>query len=195
MNTLEKLLSSRTRAEIFRILFGLNDAELHVREIARRAGCNEATARQELKKLTGLSLVTPRRDGNRLCYRADRDHPLFGVIRDLVLKTSGLADLLRDALRDQPIQFAFVFGSVARGETSATSDIDLMVIADIGLRKLAPLLAGLADVTGREINPHVMSISEYRRRVQAQDHFATNVLKGPRLFVIGDRDEFERLGE
>lgn len=195
MNTLEKLLSSRTRAEIFRLLFGLKDAELHVREIARRAGCSEATARQELKKLAGLSLVTPRRDGNRLYYSADRGHPLFGPIHDLVLRTSGLLDLLRDRLRDESTQFAFVFGSVARGEASATSDIDLMVIGDIGLRKLAQLLAGLGDVTGREINPHVMSISEYKRRVQAQDHFATNVLKGPRLFVIGDSDEFERLGE
>ena len=70
-----------------------------------------------------------------------------------------------------------------------------MVIADIGLRKLAQLLAGLTEVTGREINPHVMSMSEYRRRVQSHDHFAANVLKGPRLFVIGDSDEFERLGE
>ncbi len=195
MNTLSELLSSRTRAEVFRLLFGLSRQELHIREVARRSGCSEATVRQELVKLGRLSLVIPRREGNRLYYSADQEHPLFPVIHNLVLKTSGLVDVLNSVLHDHSIDFAFVFGSIARGNESSSSDVDLMVIGDIGLRDLAGLLAGLPEVIGREINPHVMSKSEYRKRVENQDHFAVNVLKGPRLFVIGDKDEFETMGK
>ncbi len=195
MNTLAEVLSSRTRAEVFRLLFGLNRLELHIREISRRSGCSEASVRQEFSKLKRLGLVKARREGNRLYYSADMEHPLFPDIHRMVLKTSGLVDFLRTALDDQEIEFAFVFGSVARGESSSSSDIDLMVIGDIGLRDLAVLLAGVPEIVGRDINPHVMPISEYLKRIANQDHFAVNVLKGPRLFVIGDADEYEAMGE
>ena len=195
MNTLSELLSSKTRAEVLSLLFGLNRLELHVREIARRSGCSEASVRQEMVKLTRLSLVIPRRDGNRLYYRADESHPLFPVIHELVLKTSGLVGILYEVMCDQPVDLAFVFGSVARGDETARSDVDLMVIGDTGLRELSNLLAGLTDTIGREINPHVMTKSEYRRRRQDQDHFTSRVLEGPKLFVIGNADELEAMGK
>ena len=74
MNTLIQLLSSRARAGLFHLLFGLSRAEFHVRELARRSGLHEATVRQELRKLKGLDLVHERRDGNRVYYRANYDH-------------------------------------------------------------------------------------------------------------------------
>ena len=128
MNILIKLLSSRTRAKIFAILFGLNPLELHIREIARRSQLSEASIRQELNKLAGLDLVRSRRDGNRVYYCANKDNPLYTEIHSLVLKTIGLVEVLREALEHSRIEVAFVFGSFATGEESATSDIDLMVI-------------------------------------------------------------------
>src|SRR5882757_9394994 len=100
MNTLAELLSSRVRAEIFRLLFGLTVRELHVRELERQSGLADATVRQELKKLTRMGIVQARRDGNRTYYRASAQHPLYDDIRNLVIKTNGLADVLRDALGD-----------------------------------------------------------------------------------------------
>ncbi|MBW1818170.1 MAG: winged helix-turn-helix transcriptional regulator [Deltaproteobacteria bacterium] len=90
MNTLNEILSSRTRAEIFRLLFGLSSEELHVRELERRTGLNESSIRQELKKLVRLELLIRRKDGNRTYYRANENNPLYTEIRKLVLKTSGL---------------------------------------------------------------------------------------------------------
>lgn len=88
MGTLSDLLSSRVRAEIFRLLFGLDEKELYLREMERQASLSLGTIRQDLQKLVKLDLVTTRRDGNRLYYRANAEHPLYPEIRKLVLKTA-----------------------------------------------------------------------------------------------------------
>jgi predicted nucleotidyltransferase len=194
MDILTQVLSSRVRAGLFQLLFGVSQSELHVRELARRSGLHEATVRQELRKLKKLDLVCERRDGNRVYYRAKYNHPLYSEIHRIVLKTSGLVDVLAEALKDAEIRLAFVFGSVAHGKDTAESDIDLVVIGKIGLRKLTTLLSGVSDIVGREINPHVMSEEEYGRRLKSQDHFVTHVLKGSKIYIIGTEDDFTAMG-
>ena len=167
-----------------------------MRELERRSGLSDATVRQELKKLTRLGMVEVRRDGNRTYYRANDAHPLYPDIRNIVLKTNGLTDVLREALGGAAdIESAFVFGSVASDNAKAHSDIDLMVIGTIGLRQLSKRLSGLETKLGREVNPHVLTPEEYARRAGERDHFITAVLKGPRLFVVGGEDELRRLGQ
>ena len=195
MNTLAQLLSSRVRASLFQILFGLRDAEVHVRELARKSGLHEATIRQELRKLTRLDLVSARRSGNRAYYRANRDHPLYPDIHQLVVKTAGLVEVLTEALKHADVGVAFVFGSVAQSKETAHSDVDLMVIGSTGLRKLTSMLSGVSERVDREVNPHVMTEAEYRRRLKAKDHFVTHVLDGPKLFIIGRKDDFEAMGK
>jgi predicted nucleotidyltransferase len=194
MNMLAEILSSQGRAEIFRLLFGPSNGELHGRELERQSGLADATVRQELKKLTRLGIVAARQDGNRTYYHANIAHPLYPDIRNLVLKTSGLADVLSEALGKADIDVAFVFGSVASGNTTAASDIDLLVIGTLTLRQLGKRLSGIATKLGREINPHVLTPEEFARRKKERDHFITSVLDTPRLFVIGSEDELTKLG-
>ena len=194
MNRLAELLSSRARAEIFRLLLSGTGEELHVREIERRSGLNDSTIRQELRKLVRLDLVQSRRDSNRLYYRAKIENPLYPEIRNLVLKTSGLADVLRSALADKRIRVAFVFGSIAHGEEKAGSDVDLMVIGQLGLRDLSRLLSGIEEKIGREVNPHVFHEAEFRKRVRAKEHFVSSVMETPKIFIIGSHHELEAMG-
>ena len=195
MGVLAELLSSRVKAEVFRLLFSIQGRELHVREIARQSGLNDATVRQELKRLTRSGVVKGRKDGNRLYYGANAEHPLYPDIRNLVLKTSGLVDVLGEALETRGISLAFVFGSVAAGIDKAQSDVDLMVVGNVSLRQLGKQLSGVSIRLGREINPHVMTTEEFARRVKTRDHFLTTVRSAPRLFVIGSEDEFEAMGK
>jgi DNA-binding transcriptional ArsR family regulator len=186
MDNLTRLLSSRVKAEVFRLLFGPDALELHVREIARRAKLNEATVRQELSVLAGLHLVALRRDGNRAYYRAETGNPLCSDIRNIVLKTSCLIDILRIALVEKPgIRLAFVVGSVASGGEKPATDIDLMIIGSVSLRQLSKWLSGVAAQVGRDVNPRVFTPREFSRRRQAGDRFVISVLSAPRLFVIG----------
>lgn len=193
-NILADILSSRVKAEIFRLLFGLSDKELHLRELERQSGLTVGTVRQELQRFVRLDLVIGRRDSNRVYYRANQRHPLYAEIHRLVLKTAGLADVLRLALGPEEIQIAFVFGSVARAEERAESDVDLMVIGPIGLRELSRRLAEASTQLGRAVNPNVLTAEEYRCRKAARDHFLTRVLESPRVFVIGDEDDLEAMG-
>ena len=194
MNRLAELLSSRARAEIFRLLFSATGEELHVREIERRSGLNDSTLRQELRKLVRLDLVQSRRDSNRVYYRAKTENPLYPEIRNLVLKTSGLADALEAALMDKRIRVAFVFGSIARGEEKAGSDVDLMVIGQLGLRDLSRSLSGIEEKIGREVNPNVLREEEFRKRVRAKEHFVSRVMESPKIFIIGSPHELEVVG-
>lgn len=192
MSTLADILSSRVKAEVFRLLFGVEGAPLHLREIERQSGLAVGTVRQELGRLAELGLIEKRADGNRRLYTANRQHPLYPDIHNLVLKTSGLADVLRDALAgEKGIRVAFVFGSVARSSEQAHSDIDLMVIGSIGLRALTRHLSGMTAKLGREINPHVFTVEEFLRRRKSRDHFLSTVLAEPRIFVIGSDHELE----
>lgn len=194
MSTLSGILSSRVRAEIFRLLFGLNEKELHMREMERQAALSLGTIRQDLQKLVKLDLVKARRDGNRLYYRANTENPLFPEIRNLVLKTAGLVEVIKSALDREGIEVAFIFGSLARSKERAGSDVDLMVIGTIGLRSLSGRLAGGSEQIGREINPHVLSIEEFRRRKQNGNHFLSNVIASPKLFIIGSENDLEAMG-
>lgn len=195
MNMLSKILSSRARAEIFRLLFGGTEEELHVREIQRRSGLNDSTIRQELRKLVRLDLIQGRRDSNRIYYRANKDNPLYSEIRNIVLKTSGLLDVLRTALQDSRIRLAFVFGSVARREEKTDSDVDLMVIGNMGLRILSGLLSGVSEKIGREINPYILHEDEFRERIESGEHFISSVMKSPKIFVIGTEHDLEAMGK
>jgi predicted nucleotidyltransferase len=194
MNALSEILSSRTRAEIFRLLFGAIEEELYVREIQRRSRLNDRTIRQELSKLVRLDLVKWRKDSNRVYYKANKANPLYPEIHNLVLKTLGLVGILRAALKDDRIQMAFIFGSIAEGKETADSDVDLFVIGDLGLRRISNLLAGTSEKIGREINPHVMNINEFRKRVEADDHFISGVMESRKLFIVGEENDLKAMG-
>lgn len=195
MGILGELLSSRIRAEIFRNLFGIApDSALYMREIERRTGFAIGTVQTELKKLQRLDIISRVRDGNRVYYRANTAHPVYPEIRALVLKTSGLADVIVNALRNETgIRVAFLFGSFARQEEKAGSDVDLMVVGEIGLRKLTGLLTDVSGIIGREINPHVFSEKEFVKRKRNQDHFLKKVLESPKIFIIGTENELAEM--
>jgi predicted nucleotidyltransferase len=133
--------------------------------------------------------VTVRRVGNQKHYQANASSPIFEELRGLVLKTSGLVDVLRAALAPlaAQIELALVFGSVAKGKDTAKSDIDLIVISD----KLAyaDLFAALEPATNqlkRTVNPTLYSRKEVDKRILDGNAFVKRVLAQPKLWVIGE---------
>jgi len=195
MNLLAQLMCSRVRAEILRLLFGGDGARLHLRELERRSGLAVTTLRQDLRKLVAMDLVVEETDGNRTCFSANREHPLYPDLRNLVAKTVGIVEVLRQGLGTEGIAVAFVFGSIARGGEKAGSDVDLFVVGTVGLRDLSRRLSGVAERLGREINPHAMTPAEFRRRVEAGEHFVSAVMAAEKLFVAGGPDELAAVGQ
>lgn len=193
MNTLVKILSSKSRAAFFEILFSIDLKELHLREMQRRSGLAVEAIRKEANNLETLKLIVKRLDGNRTYYKANTNHLLFKEIHQMVIKTSGMREILKESLQDNAIKFAFVFGSMATGNIKAESDIDLFIIGDIGLRKISRLIKGLSEKLGREINPHTISVLEFVKKIKKRDHFISEVFSSSKIMIIGSENEFARL--
>ena len=165
-----------------------------MREIERKSGFSIGKVQRELKKLVELDLIIKREDGNRVYYEANKDNPLYRDICNVTQKTVGLIHILQESLiKTKEIEFAFIYGSIARGKENSKSDIDLMVIGNLGLRNVVSLLSGISEKTGREVNPHIFWITEFKKRIQSKDHFITNVVKSKKIFLIGNEDEFRKL--
>jgi len=188
----------KARAETIRLLFTDPGRELYLRDLTRRSGLALRSMQIELQKLVSVDLISCRRDGNRLYYRARVEHPVFQDLHNLALKTAGLVDVLAEAIKVvDGVEIAFVFGSLAQGDGSgrAGSDVDLMVIGETGLRDLAPQTSKASAILGREVNAHVLTEKEWAARLGAGDHFISEVVSKGKLFVKGTPDELERMGQ
>ncbi|MBN2543491.1 nucleotidyltransferase domain-containing protein [bacterium] len=194
MSTLSEILSSRARADIFTILFGLNNNNLHLREIERRSSCTIDTIRRELIKLEKIGLVTSVRNSNRLYYEANKEHPLYNDIHNIVIKTSGVVDVLKSIIADESVEIAFIFGSIAATQEKANSDLDLMIIGDVSSREIAAKLSSVTNSIGREVNFYIFDRKEFIKRQREKDHFLTNLLQSPKIFIIGNQNELDSMG-
>jgi predicted nucleotidyltransferase len=166
-------------------------------ELARHLRVRQSSLQRELSSLTRVGILRTRRAGRMLYYQPDPQCPILDELRGLMLKTAGLVDVLRDALAPlaDRIECAFVYGSIARNDERSDSDIDVMVIGDVGLNNLTAVLGGARETLGREINPRRYRPAEFAKRLTAKDHFLTRVLARPKLFVIGSSHVLEQLAE
>ena len=186
----------RARAEIIRLLFPDPARRLHLRDLVRQSGLAVRTLQQEVAKLTAVDLLLEERDGNRRYFRANAEHPIFPELQGIAVKTTGLHDQLEKALAGlEGVQLAFVYGSLASGEATSSSDIDILVIGTVGLRVLAPRLREVSDTLLREVNPHILSSETLARKTRAGDAFVRNVLQSPKLWIQGNDDELKQLAE
>jgi predicted nucleotidyltransferase len=167
----------------------------YLSELAEHLGTTPSTLQRELAALVADAILEKRREGTRVYFRAQRNSPLYPELRRLMEKTAGIIPVLQQFLAPlgAHITAAFVFGSVARDEAAAASDVDLVVVGDIGLADLSPLLRKAENRIGREINPMVFSRAEYHERAASGDHFLTTVLKQPKQFVVGGLSELEQV--
>jgi predicted nucleotidyltransferase len=167
----------------------------YLSELAHFLNTRPSSLQRDLKALVAGGILEARREGTRVYFKANTGSPVFPELRGLIDKTAGVVPTLRTLLRslEARIACAFVFGSVARHEEHAQSDIDLLVIGDVGLADLAPALRKAELRLGREVNATSYSAAEFRRKAAANDHFLSAVLRGPRQFVRGDQREVDDL--
>lgn len=185
--SLASLLMTDYRRRVLGLLLLHPDRSFHLREIARLTGTVPGTLNRELTKLTDAGLLTRERVGNQMRYAASRDCPIFEELASILRKTSALAEVLAQGLLPlaDRIVAAFVFGSMASGNATSGSDIDLMVIGSLGYEELVVQLHPLQTTLAREINPKLFALNEWQELVRNQSAFVRDVLGKPWLFVIG----------
>ncbi len=190
------VLFGKTRRHVLGWLFGHPDEAFYLRQIVRQAGAAQGAVQRELKALTSAGIIERTVEGRQVYFQVNRASPIFAELQSLLLKTVGAVDVLRDALAPlaDRIAIAFIFGSAARGELRRDSDIDLLVVGDATFTAVAQALVAAQGRLGRDVNPTVYPLAEFRAKVRGGHHFVTTVLKAPHLFVIGGPDELGGLG-
>jgi DNA-binding transcriptional ArsR family regulator len=184
-------LFPRTRQAILTATLLHPDRWWYLSDLAKHLGVRPSSLQRELAALTNAELLCRRRDGNRVYFQANSDCPFLPELQGLLVKTAGLVDVLRETLAPfaTRIHWAFIYGSVARAEELATSDIDLMIIGKVGLADLAPALRRAEKRLSRAVNPTLYSREEFVTKLRAKDHFLIAVLNGAKLFILGDSHE------
>jgi predicted nucleotidyltransferase len=194
--SLELLFSSSARVKIL-TLFVLNkQRRFYQREIASLTGLPIMAVQRELLKMEKLGFVTKAREGNRLYYQVNEDFFLFPEIKKMILKTVGLSTLIEKNLKGKEnIDVAFIFGSYAQDKETTSSDIDLFVMGKIKSRELHKIVKELQTTTGREINYILISKEEFQRKIKEKDHFITELLKSPKIFIKGSDIDLQEIAQ
>ena len=189
--SLADALFSGTQQRVLAWLFGQPERSFYATELIGLAGAGSGAVQRELARLAQSGLVTARAVGNQKHYQANPEAPIYAELCGIVQKTVGLAEPLREALAPLAarIRAAFVYGSVAKREDTASSDIDLMLISDdLAYSDLYAALEGVSNRLGRTVNPTIYTPQELAKRVKRKEAFASRVLAQPKLWLIGGED-------
>lgn len=188
-------LFGTVRRRVLGLLFGEYERDFYQREIVDAVECGSGAVQRELKQLADACLITREQRGRMVFYQANSESPVFEELRGLVIKTSGLADVMRKALEPDAdrIEVAFIYGSMAEGTDDARSDVDVMVIGDLGRREGSQLMFNAQARLGRPVNTVYLSERELRQRLTEGEHFVSRVFAGPKILLVGGEDELCRV--
>ncbi len=186
MSPLLKLFATPTLAEILSLLFLNPEEEFYQSELAKKIQKGLIQVQRTIKVLEETGLIASTHRGRMIYYRAARTHPAFNDLKNLFLKTLSLGESIQKALLSFKISLAFIFGSVARGNESIDSDIDLFIVTKVTLRELSKALGPLSKKLQRELNPVIFEPDEFKNKISKNDPFLIEVLQAPKLWIIGN---------
>ena len=191
MTDIRALISSKIRIEILRILSLNPDSKYNINELGRMMAFSPRGVEKELKNLLLGGILKKEVSGNQHRYQLDSLCPIYLEIKNLIVKTIGIAEIIKHALEPvaPDIELAFIYGSFASGDYGNDSDVDLFLVTGIPGLKLAELLGDLQNKLGRSINISQFTLDEYRQRMAQKDHFLTRVFEGPRIEIIKQSHE------
>jgi len=186
-----------TRRKVLSLFFMHPDKQFYFREVLKLTGTKQGTIQRELKSLTKAGILELETRGNQTYYSVNRFHPIYEELRRIVLKTFGLVDILRNALSPfkKKIEVAIIYGSIATGEETAKSDIDLLVIGKISFDNLSAAISKAESELRREINPTLYPVKEFKEKIKRKNHFLRSVLKSKMIFLIASENDLTRLAE
>ncbi len=196
-NQLAAALFPGTKRKILAIFFLNPDRQYYFSEVARLTETRQGVVQRELNTLTAAGILEAEQRGRQRFYSVNRKNPIFQDLRNIVFKTFGVINQVKEALVPlaKKIRIAFVYGSFARGEEASGSDLDIFIIGRARLDEIVSTLSNVEKAIGREINPTLFSETEFKNKWSQKNHFLKSVTNTQMEFIIGTEDELRRLAE
>ena len=194
---LSATLFSKTRLAVLSKLFSHADEAYYLRQIARCVGVGIGSLQRELNKLANAGIILRMVRGKQVYYQANPQCPVFPELKSLIVKTTGVTEVIKSALTSLTIHIrvAFIYGSVARMQDRKKSDVDLMIIGDVKFAEVVSALDTAQQQIGREINPTVYPPYEFQLKLSKENHFIKTLMRETKLFLIGNQRELTRLAK
>jgi predicted nucleotidyltransferase len=188
-------LTTRVKQRVLSATLLHPERSWYLHELAKHLEISPSTLQHELRLFARVGLLKRTEHGNRVYYQADQSSPVFRPLSEVLLRTAGLVDVVREALKPlaRDLDVAFIYGSIAAGEERASSDVDLMVVGRAPLSEISKVLPEIEKEIGREINPTVYTTKEFLQNVREGHHFLTSVLETQLIFVHGTANDLAKL--
>lgn len=184
------IFKSKTRKSLFRLYFTNPESEYYLRELERLLGVPVSMIRKELLRLEGNGIFVSTKKGNLTYFSLNKSYHLFDELKSIVFKTIGIKGLLKEALdKIKGVKTAFIYGSFAKDEEKAISDIDLFIIGKVDENELLSEINGLEKILKREINYTLYANDEFNKKKRKKDVFISDVSNNKKIFLIGDKDD------
>ena len=190
-------LFPQVRQRVLAVLFGTPDRSFYANEVIALLQSGSGAVQRELASLSAAGLLTVRKQGNQKHYQANQASPVFAELRSLVLKTVGLGDVLRAALAPlaAQIDMAFVYGSVARQQDTAQSDVDVLIISStLSYAEVFTALEKAEQTLQRKVHPSLYTLADWEQRLRDDNAFASRVWEHPKLWLIGNEENHDAPG-
>lgn len=191
---LESLFTSKARVKILETFLLNKDREFHTRDLARRTGVSPPYVMKELRNLKGLGLLSERREGNMAFYKVNKSSSIAEDLKRLFLKTESVGAELTDVFKKdrEKIKYALIYGSFAKGTEVTSSDIDLLIVGDIGEDRVLDSILKAQSRTSREINYILWTEKAFAEKSRQKIALLREISRTPVIMIIGDADEFKR---
>lgn len=187
---ISNLFKSKVRKALFKLYFTNPDSEFYLRELERMLSIPVSMIRKELLRLEKEGVFAFHKKGNLTYYNINKNYPLFSEFKSIVFKTIGVQGLLSEALRKiKGIEIAFIYGSYAKGNENAHSDIDLCIIGIINEDILVRSINEMEKSIKREINYTLYTKKEFKEKRCKKNSFILDLISNPKIILIGDKND------
>ncbi len=197
MSKLGKALFTATQRNVLSLLYGHPDRSFYTKEILHLTGMGVATIKRELDRMLEAGILSFTKIGNQHHYQANPECPIYEELLSIVSKTFGISEVIREVLLpvDSSLDMAFVYGSIAKNNETATSDVDLLVVSEsLAYADLMAVLINAEKSLGRPVNPSIYTIEQIRSKLKNNNAFISRIMEQPKIWIKGTEDDIREIG-
>jgi predicted nucleotidyltransferase len=195
-NSIGNVLFTKTQQKVLGLLFGKPDQSFYLNEITKLSQMGRGTIKRELERMEAAGIVVKKRIGNQNHYQANSECPVYSELMGIARKTFGVADVIKTALNSilDEVALAFIYGSVAKGEDTAKSDIDLLIVSnELTYSEVMERLLDSETSIGRPINPTIYNVDQIEKKLKQDNAFVSRVMEQPKIWIKEDEDVYRTI--